>query len=318
MAREFTRVVPKTFPALDARETPEGAYWRRFRVPVVVEHASSVTSISFSPVSPHDYAVTSGTRLGLFDARHNSETRAFTRFKEPVYSAAWRADGRLIAVGTGAGSVVALTSTARQSLRTFYGHTGAARAVGYVRGGGDGEGALVFSSGDDASLRLWDVPTGASAGAVAGAHGDYVRCAAAPNGDGGLLGGSVLATGSYDHTVKLWDVRALRGDLPAAARRGTDEGRLATDADAVEEHAEAARMQAIADDDADDSVSEEEYGGDEEANGEAEEDDDVVDEMADGDGDGSGVGDSFALSSGTTATRARGVGGGLCPHSGPW
>jgi U3 small nucleolar RNA-associated protein 15 len=73
----------------------------------------------------------------------------------------------------------------------------------------------VLSASDDKSVRLWDISTGEGLATLHG-HTDYVRCAesmlgAASAGLGGVgaasNSGHVWATGSYDHTVRLWDMR---------------------------------------------------------------------------------------------------------------
>jgi WD40 repeat protein len=306
VVREFERVLPKTFPALEARETPEGAFWRKFRVPVAVKHAASVTSIAFSPAAPHDYAVASGARVGLFDARRNAEARAFTRFKDAVYVAAWRGDGRLLAAGTARGAVAALDVASKATLRTFSGHAGAVRAAGFVRGGGDG--ALLYSSGDDAALKLWDVATGACVASRAGAHADYVRASAAPAAGGGaLLGGAVLATGSYDHTVRLWDVRALRGADGGASGGGAGDeemdGGAAAGTGDVGSDAGAAEAAADEDEDEDDS--------DDESDGSDDDDDDDGDDDAEDDAADASAGAAAADAAGFFAGGAHaGAGGG--------
>jgi hypothetical protein len=57
----------------------------------------------------------------------------------------------------------------------------------------------LLSGSDDATARLWDLAQGEQITRMAG-HADYVRCAA-PASD------VLWVTGSYDHSVKLWDVR---------------------------------------------------------------------------------------------------------------
>ena len=55
---------------------------------------------------------------------------------------------------------------------------------------------------DPPQVRYWDVTAGEQAARLDG-HADYVRSVAASPGSP-----DVWATGSYDHTVRLWDVRS--------------------------------------------------------------------------------------------------------------
>lgn len=215
MATRYTRVQRRVYPVgVEERESPEGRFWGKFAIANVVKLSHAVNHIDCSPVAPHDYAVTSGSSVVIYDGRNNAEKKSITRFKEPVYSATFRGDARLLAVGTSKGGVCAVDAATKTVLRTFRGHTAAVRTTRFVAAGGAGDAQSVLSSGDDAGLRLWDVATGACTAAVEGAHGDYVRASAVPPGGagaGGVLGGGVVATGSYDHTLRLWDLRALGG-----------------------------------------------------------------------------------------------------------
>ena len=59
-------------------------------------------------------------------------------------------------------------------------------------------------------MRYWDVTAGEQVARLDG-HGDYVRASAVSPTQPDLW-----ATGSYDHTCRLWDVRAgeVRGASP--------------------------------------------------------------------------------------------------------
>lgn len=59
----------------------------------------------------------------------------------------------------------------------------------------------LVSGGDDGIVKFWDV-AGESVVLDLFGHKDYVRC-----GDCSPVNGDMFVTGSYDHTVKLWDVR---------------------------------------------------------------------------------------------------------------
>ena len=60
----------------------------------------------------------------------------------------------------------------------------------------------LFSAGDDALLTYWDVPSETQLLTIPGAHKDYIRA-----GSTSPVSSEVIATGSYDHSVKVWDVR---------------------------------------------------------------------------------------------------------------
>jgi WD40 repeat protein len=59
----------------------------------------------------------------------------------------------------------------------------------------------VLSGSDDVTVRWWDITSGAQLRRLDG-HSDYVRAAGVSP-----VNAETWATGGYDHTVKLWDVR---------------------------------------------------------------------------------------------------------------
>ena len=65
----------------------------------------AVTSIDFSPLYPYNYAVTSSTRVIIFDARNRRTLTTLSRFKDKAYSGTFRSDGRLLVAGGETGHV---------------------------------------------------------------------------------------------------------------------------------------------------------------------------------------------------------------------
>jgi U3 small nucleolar RNA-associated protein 15 len=126
---------------------------------------------------------------------------------------AYRNDGRLLAVGTDAGTIRIADATSRATLATFSSPNKLPiRAVQWFR-----DGQRLFVAGDDAVARCYKLAHGATSSnkkkdlTLAG-HGDAIRCAilwqasSAEKLKNGQFPTAVAATGSYDHTVRLWNL----------------------------------------------------------------------------------------------------------------
>lgn len=85
----------------------------------------------------------------------------------------------------------------RKPLRTLHGHTRPVHLAKYPLN----DKFHVYSGGDDAVVKYWDVSTESQVVEFR-RHKDYVRC-----GDGSPESLGIFVTGSYDRTVRLWDVR---------------------------------------------------------------------------------------------------------------
>jgi WD40 repeat protein len=59
----------------------------------------AISSIDFCSAAPHDYLVSAGTRLQLYNGANSVAKRQFTRFKDRAYGGSFRRDGRLIVAG---------------------------------------------------------------------------------------------------------------------------------------------------------------------------------------------------------------------------
>eukprot|EP00887_Chlorella_sp_A99_P001615 scaffold8.g1615.t1 len=204
-AGEYVKLPIKRYEARELKETAEGKYWRQFRAPLTAKQVGAVTSIHFSPSYPHDFAVTSSTRVLVYDAATRAVKRTFSRFKDVAYSGVFRSDGRLLAAGSEDGVVQVFDSGSRALLRQLKAHR---RPVHVARFAPDR--LHVLSGGDDAVVRLWDVTGGLQVTRLDG-HTDYVRAAQVHPSSG-----EVWATGSYDHSVRLWDTREGRCSMELA------------------------------------------------------------------------------------------------------
>ena len=135
---------------------------------------------------------------------------------QPAHHAAYHRDGSLLVVGCDHGIVKNCDSQSRATLRTFTTHGTKngfpIRSVGWMPAAQQGQ-KLIWSAGDDAILRVWDL-----SGDMAGVgdrvkpvismkgHGDAIRATASLKLGGGDGDEKIcLITGSYDHTVRVWD-----------------------------------------------------------------------------------------------------------------
>ncbi|NXU51743.1 UTP15 protein, partial [Turnix velox] len=186
------QAIPKFGDAI-AQDT---LYWRGYKTPVQIKEFGAVNKIDFSPVSPYNYAVTASSRIHIYGHYSQEPIKTFSRFKDAAYCATYRDDGNLLVAGSEEGSIRLFDLSGRAPLRQFDGPTKAVHVVGFLS-----DKYRIFSGGDDYSSDLWDIPSGRKIISYH-EHTDYVRCGCANKVHAG-----VFITGSYDHTVKLFDAR---------------------------------------------------------------------------------------------------------------
>mmetsp|Transcript_38583 Transcript_38583/g.109118 ORF Transcript_38583/g.109118 Transcript_38583/m.109118 type:complete len:511 (-) Transcript_38583:107-1639(-) len=193
---EYRKLAIKRFPAAALRETTEGKYWTKFQSPKVLKQIGAVSSIHFKEEKPHNFAVTAGTRVLLYDCKTQEVKRTFSRFQDKAYSGNLRSDGKVMVAGGETGVVQLFDCSSRSVLRQLKGHQKPCHVAMYSP-----DKVHVLSGGDDVTVRWWDVAEGKQVSRLDG-HSDYVRAAAcSPASD------TTWLTGGYDHVVKLWDVR---------------------------------------------------------------------------------------------------------------
>ncbi|KAL4517529.1 hypothetical protein Ndes2437B_g06758 [Nannochloris sp. 'desiccata'] len=157
-----------------SEKTAEGRYWKGFSLPSTVKQFGAVTSLDFASEKPHYLAVTSSTRVIIYD-RLLGVRRTIGRFKDKAYGGTFRADGKLLAAGGEDGIVQVFDTNSRSLLRRLTGHRRPLDSGTLLRG---------------AQVARLD------------GHSDYVRAlAVSPSSH------DVWATGGYDHICKIWDAR---------------------------------------------------------------------------------------------------------------
>jgi len=237
--------------ALMSKKKSTSATSTTFQTPTA--GSAHISHVTFSPNAikghPYQMAIVSGPRVCLYGGTVTSSlARALSRTKpdeeeeqtslfrtedksvkpdrtvalggHPSHHVAYHRDGRLLVVGCDHGIVKICDGQSRATLRTFTTHSMKAgfpiRSVGWMPETKKGQ-KLIWSAGDDAILRIWDL-SGDFSGigdtvkpivSMKG-HGDAIRCAAAyklgERGDQKIR----LVTGSYDHSIRVWDCDSLK------------------------------------------------------------------------------------------------------------
>ncbi|RKP33856.1 WD40-repeat-containing domain protein, partial [Dimargaris cristalligena] len=189
--------VPKAAQVLQRDQTGDSAYWKSFESPVIIKEFATVNSLCFSPAAPHDLIVASSSRVQIYDRSTCELKKSIARFKHTVLSAETRQDGRVLLAADESGQLQLFDLSSRTILRTLRGHTGAVHRARFVPSS-----SLVASCSDDRTVRVWDIPSERTLSTFTD-HTDYVRaldvCPTNPN---------LLVTGSYDHSLKVFDLRA--------------------------------------------------------------------------------------------------------------
>jgi U3 small nucleolar RNA-associated protein 15 len=129
--------------------------------------------------------------------------------------AAFRNDGRLLAVGTEVGEVRVCDVTMRATLTTFQATGFAIRSLQWFRNG-----QHLLAAGDDAVARIWNLSSTTKDKPVLTlkGHGDVIRCTALwqqqhKQGQASSEYSDLAVTGSYDHTVRVWNVQNVETEM---------------------------------------------------------------------------------------------------------
>mmetsp|Transcript_16425 Transcript_16425/g.41188 ORF Transcript_16425/g.41188 Transcript_16425/m.41188 type:complete len:605 (-) Transcript_16425:36-1850(-) len=218
------------------------AYARSLYIPPFHRREAIAQQVLFGPLltSKHPpFAVVSGPRVNLYGtsttgsafvrALYRSSTQTnLTQELDPDRSVqtggnvalcgAFRNDGRLIAVGTDAGEARVCDVSMRATLTTFSANSFPVRSLQWFKNG-----QYMFAGGDDGVARIWDLgstekkrPMVALVG-----HGDVIRSTALWQDKTTSIEFKELGvTGSYDHTVRVWNVANVDSKDAAEKQEG--------------------------------------------------------------------------------------------------
>lgn len=201
-------------PKIGKATNEENLYWKDFDFPTIINEYGGINNISISETKPHYVAVTNTSRVNIYDSEKLTSIKNFS-FSENAYSANFRSDGRLLCVGFDKNNVKVYpflendnfdlsleteesvsTNPKKRPLRKFDDHNGPVHVCHFMRNLYN-----LFSASDDMHVRLFDLATSATIMKIK-CHKDYIRCGAISKTSDDLI-----LTGSYDHYLKLIDIR---------------------------------------------------------------------------------------------------------------
>uniref|UniRef100_G3NKA3 U3 small nucleolar RNA-associated protein 15 homolog n=1 Tax=Gasterosteus aculeatus aculeatus TaxID=481459 RepID=G3NKA3_GASAC len=187
----------QVYPKLGEKVTQDTLYWKNYKPAIQIKEFGAVSSIDFSPVAPHNFAVTAFTRIHIYGPYSLEPVKSLTGFKNTAYCARFRSDGQLLVAGCEDSVVRLFDVSGRVALRVFKGHTKAVQVTDFTS-----DQYQIFTGSDDYTCRLWDLPNATELNRYR-EHTDYIRC-----GVTSKLNRNLFITGSYDHTLKVFDARA--------------------------------------------------------------------------------------------------------------
>ncbi|XP_029430713.1 U3 small nucleolar RNA-associated protein 15 homolog [Rhinatrema bivittatum] len=196
----YKPVVIQSYPKLGEKITQDTLYWKSYKTPIQIKEFGAVTKVDFSPLAPYNYAVTASTRIHIYSRYSQEPIKTFSRFKDTAYCGSFRDDGRLLVAGSEDCAVRLFDIGGKAALRQFDGHNKAVHVVGFTS-----DKYRIVSGSDDHTSRLWDIPNATEIVSYR-EHTDYIRC-----GCTSKLNADLFVTGSYDHTVKVFDARMEKG-----------------------------------------------------------------------------------------------------------
>lgn len=204
---KFKRTEIVKFPSSRSEESAK-SYWGKLGDPVTIQEYGAVNSLHVCPTDSKLVAATSYSKVQVYNLETRELHKSFTKFQDSAFCGRWRRDGGLLCAGTGQGQVKVFDVNTKTMLRVLKGHTAATQTCDFTVDSG-GTGSQVVSWSDDKTVRVWDLPTESVVDTFTG-HSDYVRAGALV-----VESPDLVVSGSYDHSLGIWDRRLGNPDTPS-------------------------------------------------------------------------------------------------------
>lgn len=202
----FKATTLATLPSIIEPKTDAAKYWQRCLQPAkVAKELAAINCIDINPM--HDLLVTSSTRMAVYEYYSMEVKRQYSSPNMVMlFGGHFRSDSKLIAAGASDGIVRVWDVKNSRPLRALglndksrsVKHLGAVRRTHFIGT------TKVVSLGDDYNIKLWDITEDKIVSTFGDktAHEDYIRASRLSKNS------SMVISGSYDRTVKVWDHRS--------------------------------------------------------------------------------------------------------------
>lgn len=157
--------------------------------------ADEVTTVVFAADNRQLAAADRSGLVSIYDSHTGDHLRTFTASTMDIQQLAFSPEGKRLAVANSDRATVWEIS-AGQQLLSFSGHGAGVRTSGIAF---SPDGQWLATTGNDATVQVWDATTGAVRFRLTGHTGPTFGVAFSPDGQ-------LLATSSVDRTVKIWQL----------------------------------------------------------------------------------------------------------------